>query len=87
MTHIEHQEALIEMEQNRAFDLLDRQGHIDNAKSINAINYESADKIKAEAELIRAKAKLRDTMRGLAVLTWIVLIPSWVALLIHHHII
>ena len=65
--NIEHQELANELSQDRAFAVLDRQAHVENAKTINAVNQATCEKTIAEAELLRARAKLRNTVRLLAI--------------------
>jgi len=84
MTHIEHQEAMMEMEQNRAFEILDRQERLENIRAANKLSNAAADLNLGMGELNRAKARFWRTGAILLVSTWWLVCGAAIDWFIHH---
>lgn len=66
----EHDELMNELTQNRAFEVLERQERIDNARSLTECNWAVVKLNDAAAELNKAKARFWRAGSVLLVSTW-----------------
>lgn len=82
--NIEREEALAEMEQNRAFEVLERHERLKNAQTINDNNQAAAELHHSAAELNVAKAKFLRSLGTVLIATWAAaLVTGWFWVIYH----